>query len=772
MNGRRLTDAQISEALRAQLPDRAYPGLRERILDAAETTAQQRVLPSVIGALGDADPVVRRRSLLIAAALLVALALASVAAVGALRLLERDPVKDLSLEPPADIQAFVLSSYERLPQLPPLALTWQDSGSPKGRVYVDRSGAVRFDRFTSADATEPSSYTILSDHRVSGVAPVGSGPVWVEQGEEAIGDDPRVFLRTVLRADDDGPGCEMERDPSAVGNGTAASGWRYVGAEYVAGRPTHHVACVGDLALDIDLWLDVETRLILRTRAPLTDDAGQVIPGQFRTREVTEIAFGEQPAVLFEPPQGFARISAEAYSTYLCTHDLPDEERVGLGAWSECPPPEAEATSEPEPSPTPTVRPTPSDCAVASHDPSEPIGPLGWTQASLTQDWPAPVRPEPAGGASVLPMPPTYIDPSGDTGPDFLPCVDIRDLTVGVICGHCGTFGMGFTLVSNQPPDVDPSKVWIAYGVVLDDDRDGVPDWRYGIDNAPRTAGDEQGHHRAWRTNLHTGRTESAPGSEDGMIGDTFFGTSYPAGASGADARFRFSYNIAVAGKGMVSGGLELNMPLYAWASVIVDGRVVATDYAPDAGWLVTSPGVNQEGTYVLERGAYVDALPFRLSMSVPNGWTAEGSSLYDGPRDDGIRLGFMIVDKPVEWGCDASGDSIEAQVGPKVDDLVTFLASQQVIKISASADVTLDGHPGKYLEYTTAGNDDNCDDSDWPLAAFSWAFTLPDDRQFHQAWILDVDGVRLVIDSFTPKASETVKAEVQRIVESIDIGP
>jgi hypothetical protein len=24
----------------------------------------------------------------------------------------------------------------------------------------------------------------------------------------------------------------------------------------------------------------------------------------------------------------------------------------------------------------------------------------------------------------------------------------------------------------------------------------------------------------------------------------------------------------------------------YAWASVIKDGRVVATDYAPDVGWL------------------------------------------------------------------------------------------------------------------------------------------------------------------------------------------
>ena len=40
-------------------------------------------------------------------------------------------------------------------------------------------------------------------------------------------------------------------------------------------------------------------------------------------------------------------------------------------------------------------------------------------------------------------------------------------------------------------------------------------------------------------------------------------------------------------------------MPLYAWASVIVDGRVVATDYAPDAGWLLPSPGAKPGGTYV-----------------------------------------------------------------------------------------------------------------------------------------------------------------------------
>jgi hypothetical protein len=100
MNAPRLTDAQVSQALRAHLPDRAQAGLRERILEATESTSQQHALPTFLGALSEADPVARRRSLLIAAALLVALALAATAAVGALRLLERDPSQDLSLELP------------------------------------------------------------------------------------------------------------------------------------------------------------------------------------------------------------------------------------------------------------------------------------------------------------------------------------------------------------------------------------------------------------------------------------------------------------------------------------------------------------------------------------------------------------------------------------------------------------------------------------------------------------------------------------------------
>ena len=746
-----MTDAQISMALRAHLPEAAAPGLRERVFAAAETTAQLRSFPSFLGALSDADPVSRRRSLLIAAALLVALAVASAAAVGAWRLLQRDPLDELSLEPPADVPAFVLSSYERLPQLPPLALTWHDSGSAKGRIYVDRSGAVRFDRFASADATEPASYRILSpDHRISGMAPVDDEAVWIEQGHEAIGEDPRVFLRTVLNADE-GPGCEMERDPSEVGNDSAAAGWRYVGLDYVAGRPTHHVACAGDL------WIDIETRLILRTQGPAIDDAGQPIPVEFT--EVTEIAFGEQPAALFEPPDGLARMSADAYGAYICTRDLPNEIAPGL---SDCPTTgEAEATPQPEPSPSPTVRPNTSPCAVRPGDPGEPIGPLAWTPKSLKGDWPAPVRLEPAGGGSVKPMPLTYLDPTGDNGSKAHPCVDIRWVTADTSEVH-------LKLDSGRPV-VDPAEQWIAYGVVIDDDRDGVPDWRYGIDIMPADASESGPPQRGWRTNLHTGHTEAGPGHWDRSVWlyPGGFTSGYPSGSP--DATFWFG-GVEETTQGLDTWGFELDMPFYTWASVIVNGRVVATDYAPDAGWLVTTRGAWPGGMFLL-----ADPFP-NLSMTVPEGWTTSGEGelrrvacgdlgRHVGPdesyRADCARVAFDVIGDPLEW-LDPCENTIEPPLGSRFDDFVTCVASRGREgngyggAIITSENVTVDGYRGKHFEYSPVERSVGC------------PYDCGD------VWILDVDGVLLMIGSLptgdldgdVPK--EAVQAEIRQMVESI----
>ena len=152
-------------------------------------------------------------------------------------------------------------------------------------------------------------------------------------------------------------------------------------------------------------------------------------------------------------------------------------------------------------------------------------------------------------------------------------------------------------------------------------------------------------------------------------------------------------------------------MPFYTWASVIVNGRVVATDYAPDAGWLVATPGAKPGGAYLLE-----DDFPIHLSMTLPDGWMGGGAGMF-GPavtRDEETGVEFMIIDQPEQ--CFASGKAIETQIGPTVDDLVT-LAEGHVTKISENTDVTLDGYRGD-IEYTNLFDDGSLDGNlcdGWP---------------------------------------------------------
>ncbi len=228
---------------------------------------------------------------------------------------------------------------------------------------------------------------------------------------------------------------------------------------------------------------------------------------------------------------------------------------------------------------TPSVRPSQSDAAIGpSASPSPTPTPLLWTQASLKEDWPGPARPEPVGGAIVVPLQDdadeVIPDPLGDTGSAAHPWVDIQEL-------QGGGARIIIDLASNLPPLVAPSEQWIAYGVVVDDDRDGIPDRRFGIDNVPGTA-PGSGEHRAWITDLHTGRMVVGDAGNYSAVGEIYFDTFYPGEWTGIGARLGFGSDLTGGGRrpGLVD-------PFYVWASVIEDGRVVATDYAPDVGWLV-----------------------------------------------------------------------------------------------------------------------------------------------------------------------------------------
>ena len=128
---------------------------------------------------------------------------------------------------------------------------------------------------------------------------------------------------------------------------------------------------------------------------------------------------------------------------------------------------------------------------------------------------------------------------------------------------------------------MDPTEQWIAYGVVFDDDRDGVPDRRVGWENTPRTEAEGWDRYEVWITDLHTGRTTHQEGDH---VGETY--------VNAAPGRFSFGHDTptqARNGGGWIGTSL-VNRPLYVWASVIQDGRVIATDYAPDVGWLLNPP--------------------------------------------------------------------------------------------------------------------------------------------------------------------------------------
>jgi hypothetical protein len=173
--------------------------------------------------------------------------------------------------------------------------------------------------------------------------------------------------------------------------------------------------------------------------------------------------------------------------------------------------------------------------------------------------------------------------------------------------------------------------------------------------------------------------------------------------------------------------------------------------------------------------------------MSVTEGWTVdryggEDSDAGGVSRDEG-RTGvlFVIVDNPSnkdDCGFDldpgsspGSRDEPESTtdppLGPSIDDLVTFLVGLPFIDMSKNTDVTLDGYRGTYLEYTkTAGYECGDGAGAWPTNSRRAV------DEYNQVWILDVDGVRLVIDAFSTSASGTVRSELRQSVESIQIEP
>jgi hypothetical protein len=233
-----------------------------------------------------------------------------------------------------------------------------------------------------------------------------------------------------------------------------------------------------------------------------------------------------------------------------------------------------------------------------------------------------------------------------------------------------------------------------------------------------------------------------------------------------------------------------------ALAAVIGIAAVVVVIRAGDDG-TGTQAGDQPTGTKAepigsitdgpLEPGRYVIAThdaafnaSHRVTIDVPDGYEGVGfvgefqvlkAPLSVSGSDTGV--GVYVVGYAFADACDWN----EPSPVSSADELVASLAGQQGLRPSPPTDVVVGGFAATYMELTVPAQAklDRCTNGRmqaWALTGdgSTWIW-LNNADQHDLLWILDVDGVPLVIDAFLAAgASAQERAELEQIVESIQI--
>ena len=165
-----------------------------------------------------------------------------------------------------------------------------------------------------------------------------------------------------------------------------------------------------------------------------------------------------------------------------------------------------------------------------------------------------------------------------------------------------------------------------------------------------------------------------------------------------------------------------------------------------------------------------------RMTLTVPDGWAGIFGSivLVDNadapPRDEAgllVGRGAWLLSDP----CTKAEHAIapDVKVGPTVDDFANAIADHPLLDITDPVDVTLAGYSGKFIELTVPADISMCE----VYRPFDpGLFAQGPGHQWH-LWILDVDGLRFVIQSTDyPGTSAKHRSELQAIVVSIKIEP
>ena len=203
-------------------------------------------------------------------------------------------------------------------------------------------------------------------------------------------------------------------------------------------------------------------------------------------------------------------------------------------------------------------------------------------------------------------------------------------------------------------------------------------------------------------------------------------------------------------------------------------GQPTGTTEIPPLPW-----GALEPGRYAVSITSYPAALDYSplVTIDVPEGYEGLGRWAVLKPGTNQTGLSVWAIGQVYADACKWSGTQLPPPTVGSANDLAAALASQEGLRVSTPTDATVDGFAGTYMERTVPAGSKTfrCDEGVFRV----WLDTEGGNRwlggagQLDLLWILDVDGVPLVVDvSLGAEASAQDRAELVQMVESIRIDP
>lgn len=162
-----------------------------------------------------------------------------------------------------------------------------------------------------------------------------------------------------------------------------------------------------------------------------------------------------------------------------------------------------------------------------------------------------------------------------------------------------------------------------------------------------------------------------------------------------------------------------------------------------------------------------------RFTLTVPDGWVGGTVHVLFASEGKAPPGGAgLIISRGGGLYAEPCGDEPPPNiaVGPTVEDFVSALVDHPKLDVTAPIDITLAGFAGKYVDLQVPSDISACAESYFPWEPGIYA-QGPSSR-WH-LWILDVDGIRVVVQSTDYEGTTPQRqAELRAIVESIEIEP